>query len=118
MNRYNRRLLRRSVATAQDAHLPADARGEILHNDSVLRAHGWSIPDRRAEINSFELYRNKQRLIALRMLANLEPTLRDLRYPPKRGEKRPPIPGPPPLPRRERACSMVTLGLKEKPLMS
>lgn len=56
-------------------------------------------------------------MIALRMLANLEPTLRDFRYPPKRGEKRPPIPGPPPppppLPRRERACSMVTLGLKE-----
>ncbi len=67
-------------------------------------------------------YRNKQRMFALRMLANLEPTLRDLRYPPKRGEKRPlppppPIPGPPPLPRRERACSMVTLGLKEKTLM-
>lgn len=61
---------------------------------------------------NYNLY--KRRMIALTILTYLEPPLWDLRYPPKRGEKRPPIPGPPPLPRRERACSIVTLGLRGK----
>lgn len=52
-NAYNSRPLWH-FESAQGAHLPADARGEILHNDSVLCAHWWSIPVKGAGVNSVD----------------------------------------------------------------